>query len=105
METRLQRITEGLNSKEGEAANSDLLGVFSCIREAPTKATGTTETFFPLHDRGIQSLNTEGHGPADRKENGRSGVQRAKRRDFFLNFNFNFNYHFLRDADGNLFYV
>lgn len=80
METRLQRITEGLNSKEGgEAANSDLLAIFSCIREAPTKATGALETFFPLHGRGIQSLKTEGHGPADRKENECSGVQRAKR--------------------------
>lgn len=38
-ETRLQRITEGLTSKE--AANSeDLLGIFSCIREDQMKAVG-----------------------------------------------------------------
>lgn len=40
-ETRLQRMTEGLNSKETEAADSDcMLGIFSCIREERTKAVG-----------------------------------------------------------------
>lgn len=39
VEARLQRITEGLTSKE--AANSeDLLGIFSCIREDQMKAVG-----------------------------------------------------------------
>ena len=41
VETRLQRITEGLTSKDTEAANSeDLLGILSCIREDRTKAVG-----------------------------------------------------------------
>lgn len=46
VETRLQRITEGLNSKQTEAANSDyLLGIFSCRREDLPKAVGDGKCF------------------------------------------------------------
>ena len=41
VETRLKKITKGLNSKEMEAAKSDyLLGIFNCVRKDRTKAGG-----------------------------------------------------------------
>lgn len=81
METKLQRIIEGPNSKEMEAANLDyLLEIFSCVR----KAVGKWKSGFILPPRwGIQSLKAEDYGVINRKENECGWEPRVKEWNFF----------------------